>query len=102
MIKKQQDNFHKIADSGGLEDSTYSTALRHIQKQCRDNGIDAALRMHNDANDRGKFDALLLCDRKGAGQQLAAQAGMVVGPTAYVLSSSKITRLSDHQYSNRP
>ena len=96
MTEVQQDNLRKVANSGGLEDATYSTALCHMKRQCRDNGIDAALRVDNDTNSGEKFDALLLCDRKGAGQQLAAQAGTVIDPTVYVSSLPKIVRLSDH------
>ena len=46
-----------------------------MHKKSREEGIDAAL--HHATNDGQtiELDALLLCDRKGAGQQLAAQAG---------------------------
>ena len=70
-----QDNLQEIVDCGGVKDETYSRALEHIQHQCRNQGIDAALRSGADDDGRAEFDALLLCDRKGAGQQLAAQAG---------------------------
>lgn len=46
-----------------------------MQKQSRSEGIDAALKHVTKDGKRIVLDALLLCDRKGAGQQLAAQAG---------------------------
>lgn len=58
-----------------MEDEAYLRALEYIQHQCRTQGIDAALRSGIEDDGRAEFDALLLCDRKGAGQQLAAQAG---------------------------
>jgi amidase len=54
------------------------TALNHIQTQCREHGVDAALN-HIAADGKTiKLDALLLCDRLGPGQQIAAQAGYPV------------------------
>ena len=58
-----------------MKDDIYWSALRHIQHQCRSQGIDAALKFDNGGDNTAEFNALLLCDRKGAGQQLAAQAG---------------------------
>jgi amidase len=44
-----------------------------MRKQCRENGIDAAL--HPIINGKKtSLDALLFCDVRGAGQQIAAQA----------------------------
>ena len=60
------DNLIEIVETKGQEDDKYHTALEHIHKQTRENGIDAAVR---------GVDALLFCDRKGIGQQYAAQAG---------------------------
>ncbi|KAH9908520.1 amidase [Xylariomycetidae sp. FL2044] len=65
-----QPNFHEVAASKGIKDSTYQSALAHIQKQTRENGIDAALSYRG-----ARLDALLFCDRRGIGQQYAAQAG---------------------------
>lgn len=69
----------------GLECPTYHTALAHIRKQTRENGIDDALVHRNEnvaeAEKRGngpgeqELDARLFCDRRGIGQQYAAQAG---------------------------
>ncbi|KEF61394.1 uncharacterized protein A1O9_02960 [Exophiala aquamarina CBS 119918] len=64
-----QDNLLKIIQSHGLKDETYHSALAHIHKQTRENGLDAAL---------SGYDALMFCDRKGVGQQYAAQAGYPV------------------------
>jgi amidase len=44
--------------------------LHYIQQKSREEGIDGALK-HSESD----FDALLLCDRNGVGQQMAAQAG---------------------------
>lgn len=72
----KQDNLHRILDTAGAENETYSRALEYIRHKTRVEGIDAALRYDDAAgNVTAEYDALLLCDRKGAGQQLAAQAG---------------------------
>lgn len=60
------DNLVEIAESKGHKGSAYASSLGHIQKQTRRNGLDAAL---------ADVDALLFCDRRGVGQQYAAQAG---------------------------
>jgi len=83
-----QDKLQEVLDCGGVEDEAYSRALEYIQYQCRTQGIDAALRSGAEEERRAEFDALLLCDRKGAGQQLAAQAG-----THTLHSSSSMTWL---------
>ena len=66
-----KDNFQRIAETCGEETEIYHQALNYTQQKCRTEGIDATLK--DDGNE--DFDALLLFDRKGAGQQLAAQAG---------------------------
>lgn len=68
----QQDLFQQIAESGGKATENYHQALNYIRHKCRTEGIDAALQ---DRKTGENFDALILFDRKGAGQQLAAQAG---------------------------
>ena len=70
-----QDNLREVAATRGARDDIYHHALNHIHRRTRDEGIDAALRLRKGSNETTQFDALLLCDRKGAGQQLAAQAG---------------------------
>ena len=71
-----QDNLLEVVDCGGERDATYQSALHHIQKQTRDNGIDAALRYHDaEKKTDTSLDALLFCDRRGVGQQYAAQSG---------------------------
>jgi len=71
-----QDNLLEITARGGKRDATYQSALNHIQKQTRANGIDAALRCHDiESKAEKQLDALLFCDRRGVGQQYAAQAG---------------------------
>lgn len=74
-----QDNLAEISESKGVEGETYRSALQHIRKQTRENGIDAAL-SHTDSGtgEKVELDALLFCDRKGIGQQYAAQAGYPV------------------------
>lgn len=68
----QQDLFQQIVESGGKDTETCCQALDYIRQKCRTEGIDAALQ---DKKIGENFDALVLFDRKGAGQQLAAQAG---------------------------
>ncbi|SLM35695.1 Amidase signature domain [Lasallia pustulata] len=70
-----QDNLHELALSGGHKSKTYHRALHHIHTQSRTRGIDAALKHRTSDGETVKLDALLLCDGKAAGQQLAAQAG---------------------------
>ncbi|KAL9625937.1 MAG: hypothetical protein Q9204_007717 [Flavoplaca sp. TL-2023a] len=70
-----QDDLHQVLNSQGRKDTAYHKAFQHTQYQCREQGIDAALRFNCADSDGVEFDALLLCDHKGAGQQLAAQAG---------------------------
>ncbi|KAI1267338.1 amidase [Xylariaceae sp. FL1019] len=65
-----QPNFEEMAKSKGIEDATYKSALSHIRRQTRENGLDSALRYGD-----GVLDALIFCDRRGIGQQYAAQAG---------------------------
>ena len=68
----QQDLFQQTVESGGKETETYYQTLNYIRQKCRTEGIDAALQ---DKKTGENLDALILFDRKGAGQQLAAQAG---------------------------
>lgn len=67
-----QDLFRKCVETRGIKDDTYYAALQHIQSQCRENGIDEALK---DSNSSKTLDGLLFCDIKMAGQCIAAQAG---------------------------
>jgi amidase len=68
--------FHDISQQKGVKDDTYYSALAHIQRQTREYGIDAALSYTDKSNgEKIHLDALLLCDRRGIGQQYAAQAG---------------------------
>lgn len=85
--------FRKCVETKGIKDETYYAALEHIQTQCRQNGIDAALRCpsgdaqgqaskHTEKqeieNDPDVLDALLFFDIKAGGIQIAAQAGYPV------------------------
>lgn len=83
--------FEECVRTKGIKTEEYHAALKHITSQCRENGIDAALkyRVHSDApaslfanhNERGEIrelDALLFCDVKRGGIQIAAQAGYPV------------------------
>jgi len=68
--------FREVLETKGIKDETYYAALSHIRKQCRQNGIDAALRYQEPREGVvSRLDALLFCDVKGSGQQIAAQAG---------------------------
>ena len=66
----KKDHFVEAVAMRGKKNDTYFNALQHIRYQCRENGIDAAL-----GHGKSRLDALLFCDRKGVGQQIAAQAG---------------------------
>lgn len=75
--------FRECVETKGIKTETYYAALRHIQSQCRHNGIDAALRdpsltTANSKEDGQQLDALLFCDVKAGGIQIAAQAGYPV------------------------
>lgn len=71
-----QDNLLEIIECRGNEDAVYQNALQHIRKQTRERGIDAALSYRDSKSEqRMQLDALLFCDRRGIGQQYAAQAG---------------------------
>ena len=70
-----QDLFRKCVATKGIKDDIYYAALKHMQSQCRENGIDAALKDPKLINGTATFDALLFCDIKMAGQCIAAQAG---------------------------
>ena len=57
-----QDLFRECVDTKGLEDKTYWNALKWTTDQCREKGIDAALKTED-----GDFDGLLFCDVKLGG-----------------------------------
>ena len=61
-----------------METEEYFKALSYIRRKIREEGIDAALKHTTESGEVIELDALLLCDRKGVGQQLAAQAGRVL------------------------
>ena len=69
---------HACVESGGVEDETYTKALASIQQQSREEGFDAAIRHESASGETFELDALLIFDIKGAGMQLAAQAGQHV------------------------
>ncbi|KAI5249007.1 amidase [Aureobasidium subglaciale] len=68
-----QDNFREVVEAKGIKTTAYYSALHHMRKQCRENGIDAALSPTINGK-KTSLDALLFCDVRGAGQQIAAQA----------------------------
>lgn len=71
-----QANLLEMIRAKGIKDDTYHAALAHIHTQTRQNGIDAALQYRDPKTGAtSELDALLFCDRKGVGQQYAAQAG---------------------------
>lgn len=74
--------FEDCVKTKGIKTPEYHAALKHITSQCRENGIDAALRLnrHRDfsASRDETLDALLFCDVKRSGIQIAAQAGYPV------------------------
>lgn len=72
-----------------------------MQKQCRENGIDAAL--HPTVNGkRQSLDALLFCDVRGAGQQIAAQACMPLPTFSFLDFELTYHSLPSHDHSHRP
>lgn len=71
--------FRQCVKTKGIKTAEYHAALKHIQFQCRENGIDSALRHRNKSDSEDiKLDALLFCDVKRGGIQIAAQAGYPV------------------------
>lgn len=70
-----QDNFNEILAAGGKKDEVYYEALRYVRQKTRQEGIDAALRFTPEGGEEIELDALILCDRRGVGQQMSAQAG---------------------------
>ena len=70
-----KDNLKEIIETQGRKDETYKSALQHMHTACRRDGIDAALKHTLESGEQVELDGLLMCDRKGVGQQLAAQAG---------------------------
>ncbi|KFY43033.1 hypothetical protein V495_04208 [Pseudogymnoascus sp. VKM F-4514 (FW-929)] len=71
-----QDLLAKLISKKEVKEETYQAALKYIREQTRQNGIDAALTYQPDPSKPAiQLDALLLADRAGPGQQLAAQAG---------------------------
>lgn len=70
------DYLERVVATKGAKDHTYYSALKFIREQSQFNGIDGALRYQPDPSKPPiQLDALLIADRKGPGQQLAAQAG---------------------------
>lgn len=66
----------KLISKKDVKEETYQAALKYIREQTRQNGINAALSYQPDPSKPAiQLDALLLADRAGPGQQLAAQAG---------------------------
>jgi amidase len=66
----------EMLEQRGVKDETYYKALKHIQYQTRQNGIDAALSyLHPSTGVTSQLDTLIFCDRRHIGQQYAAQAG---------------------------
>lgn len=70
-----------------------SEALAYTRKECREEGIDAALQRSGELP--GEFSALLLCDSKSVGQQIAAQAVTVPSArSALGLTAAQVIRSS--------
>lgn len=76
--------FEDCVKTKGIKTPEYHAALKHITSQCRENGIDAALKYRDPHSCRFneaktiELDALLFCDVKRSGIQIAAQAGYPV------------------------
>ncbi|KEZ45550.1 hypothetical protein SAPIO_CDS1884 [Scedosporium apiospermum] len=67
-----QDNFHRCADSRGIEDEAYHSAVDYIRQKSREEGIDAVLRSKG-----GLLDGILVPIQAdgGVANQVAAKAG---------------------------
>jgi len=71
--------FRECVATKGIKTPAYHAALKHITSQCRENGIDAVLEHRDPVSGKDvKLDALLFCDVKRGGIQIAAQAGYPV------------------------
>lgn len=70
-----KDTLEKIAQHGGKKDQDYYDSLDYIRTKTRKEGIDAALKHITESGEEIQLDALILCDRRLVGQQIAAQAG---------------------------
>lgn len=70
--------FRDCVATKGIKTPEYHAALKHITSQCRENGIDAALKHTAEGGKEVHLDALLFCDVKRGGIQIAAQAGYPV------------------------
>lgn len=69
----------QCVETKGIKTRAYHAALKHITSQCRENGIDSALNHCNPFDGKNtQLDALLFCDIKRGGIQIAAQAGYPV------------------------
>jgi hypothetical protein len=84
---RTKDILEKIAEHGGKKNQDYYDALSYIQRKTRDEGIDAALKHVTENGEEIQLDALILCDRRLVGQQIAAQAGQL--KCAYIHGSSR-------------
>ncbi|KAK5015114.1 hypothetical protein LTR16_003528 [Cryomyces antarcticus] len=71
-----QDLFNEVVAHRGVKDETYRKALSYSRRKSREEGIDAALHVMKDGQSI-ELDTLPSCDWKGAGQQIAARAGIV-------------------------
>lgn len=94
-----EDGLRRVAATKGRETETYHKALEYVQHACRDHGIDAALKRTTSNGEAVELDALLLCDRLGVGQQIAAQAGQHPFPSPILLPI--LSSLHRHHSSQR-
>lgn len=67
-----QDTFHHVAETRGIKDETYYSALKYIRQKSREEGIDAVLRSKGEP-----LDGILVPIQadSGTANQLAAKAG---------------------------
>ena len=97
-----QDNFREILDCGGHEREPYKSALEYIQQKSRQEGIDAALRIATkESSSTIELDALLMCDKLGVGQQIAAQAGKYTDVLLHGYTDQQVNRLPNHRRTYR-
>ena len=65
----------EIFEAASLEDGTYQQALHQRHESCRAQSINKILKYRTEEDPTIQWDGLLICDWKGARQQIPAQTG---------------------------
>ena len=96
-----QDQLNEILEQKGTRDEVYQSALAYTQTKSREEGIDSALNCSHSTSRSKSFDCLLMCDRRGAGQQMAAQAGLNYIAKEMANFMLILNRIPDHYNTDR-